>query len=134
MSRSGYSDDYEYMDLYRGTVDRAIKGKRGQIFLRELRDALDSMPEKRLIADELRTSNGEVCALGALGEQRGIDLGGVDPEDTERLADIFNIARCLAAETVYMNDEYYGRLSPENRWQKMRQWVEEGLRKESPEP
>ena len=36
MSRSGYTDECEYLDLYRGKVERAIKGKRGQKFLQEL--------------------------------------------------------------------------------------------------
>ncbi len=38
MSRSGYQDDCEGLNLYRGTVRRAIRGKRGQAFLRELAD------------------------------------------------------------------------------------------------
>lgn len=31
MSRSGYSDDCEYLDLYQANVDRALTGKRGQL-------------------------------------------------------------------------------------------------------
>ena len=38
MSRSGYSDDCETMGLWRGAVERAIYGKRGQTFLREMAD------------------------------------------------------------------------------------------------
>lgn len=44
MSRSGYVDDYEYLELYRASVERAIRGKRGQAFLRELAKVLDSVP------------------------------------------------------------------------------------------
>ena len=38
MSRSGYSDDLDNWDLirWRGQVSSAIRGKRGQGFLREL--------------------------------------------------------------------------------------------------
>ena len=55
MSRSAYSDDLEddVMNLWRGAVMSAIRGKRGQQLLRDLRDALDAMPEKRLIANHL---------------------------------------------------------------------------------
>jgi hypothetical protein len=33
MSRSGYSEDYEHMELYRANVDRTLAGKKGQAFL-----------------------------------------------------------------------------------------------------
>jgi hypothetical protein len=63
MSRSGYSDDCD--DQWRhimwwGAVTSSIRGKRGQAFLREMRDALDAMPEKRLAPDAL-VRGGEVC-------------------------------------------------------------------------
>jgi len=57
LSRSGYSDDYDderMAALYRGAVASSMRGKRGQAFLREMIEALDAMPEKRLIADSLR--------------------------------------------------------------------------------
>ncbi len=68
MSCSGYSDDYDGWDLvcWRGAVNSALKGKRGQAFLIELRDALEAMPAKRLIADSLQ-ADGEFCIIGALG-------------------------------------------------------------------
>lgn len=74
MSRSGYSEDCENINLYRATVDRATNGKRGQAFLRELLSVLDVMPEKRLISDELVDHAGEFCALGVVGCARGMDL------------------------------------------------------------
>lgn len=61
MSRSGYSDDYDgdNWDLirWRGAVTSAIRGKRGQAFLREALAALDAMPEKQLIAGDLVAFN-----------------------------------------------------------------------------
>ena len=71
MSRSGYSDECDGWDLirWRGAVASAIRGQRGQAFLREMLSALDAMPEKRLISEELER-DGEVCAMGAVG-QRG---------------------------------------------------------------
>src|SRR6185295_11408998 len=82
LSRSGYSDDGERWDLirYRGAVASAIRGARGQTFLKEILAALDAMPEKKLIANELE-EDGQVCALGALGKARGLDMAGIDPEN-----------------------------------------------------
>ncbi|WP_256576270.1 hypothetical protein [Pseudomonas sp. KK4] len=75
MSRSGYSDDCENWSLicWRGAVNSAIKGKRGQAFLIELRDALDAMPVKRLTTNTLE-ADGEFCTLGALGDVRADSL------------------------------------------------------------
>lgn len=56
MSRHGYTDscdDNFALIRWRGAAKSAIRGKRGQAFLRELLAALDAMPEKRLIAREL---------------------------------------------------------------------------------
>lgn len=140
MSRSGYVDDYDdvgIMNLYRGTVDRATRGKRGQAFFKALLDALDAMPEKRLIANELETPDGAVCAIGALGKARGVPMNDLNPQDSMRVAERFNIANCLACEVVYMNDEWgdYDEV-PETRWLRMRTWVARQIvqAKESGEP
>lgn len=107
MSRSGYSDDCDGWALirWRGAVTSAIRGERGQRTLRELLVALDAMPEKKLITDELE-AGGEFCALGVLGAARGIEMKDVDTEDREAVASMFNIAPALAAEIMYANDEY----------------------------
>jgi hypothetical protein len=105
MSRSGYTDDCENLGLWRGAVERSIRGKRGQALLRDLAAALDAMPEKRLIANELKDASGEFCTLGVLGAVRGIDMSSIDAEDREAVAQIFNIAPAMAAEIVYENDE-----------------------------
>ena len=137
MSRSGYSDDCENLNLYRGTVERAAYGKRGQAFLRELVAALDAMPIKRLVASELETTDGEVCALGSLGRAKGIAVKELDTYDTHDLGRKFNIAHQLAAETMFQNDEcgldmWDGRKrvteTPEERWTRMRKWAVEQLR------
>lgn len=131
MGRSGYSDDCENVQLWRMAVDNATFGARGQKFLRRLRDALDALPVKRLIKDELVSPNGEVCALGAVDPAAKLD-----PYDREAVAAHFNIAPALAAEIAYMNDEF-GRCwwnedqrveeTPEQRWTKMRDWVEKQI-------
>ena len=82
MSRSGYSYDIDHKDLamWRGQVASAIRGKRGQLFLRDMLAALDAMSEKRLITNEL-IRDGEVCALGSVAVTRGLDVSDVDPYD-----------------------------------------------------
>ena len=79
MGRSGYGecDDDEnigYMNCYRANVDRALSGKRGQAFLREMAGSLDAMPVKQLISGELVRSNDQVCAMGAVAVSRQIDV------------------------------------------------------------
>lgn len=150
MSRSGYSHDNEGVAMWRGMVASATRGKRGQQFFKDLLAALDAMPAKRLITDQLQDNpTGEVCAIGALGKARGVDMTALDPECPEQVAPVFNIAECLAQEVVYMNDEYsqyvytelpgptqYWRphgdhrreITPEERWQHMRDWVSKQIR------
>lgn len=136
MSRSNYSEDWGDNDWgfirWRGAVTSAIKGRRGQAFLRDLITALDAMPRKELIAYEFQQDN-EVCALGALGLARGLDLGSVDPEEPDRVANLFGIATALAQEVVYQNDEgaWYVE-SPEDRWKRMRAWAVSHLQGEAP--
>lgn len=147
MSRSGYEDwdDNNQANLYRGNVQRAIDGQRGQKFLRELLSALDGMEDKRLCPNDFRNSDGHFCTLGVMAQAKGIktdDLGIYDGVDVELLGKRFNIAPCLAAEIMYLNDEYFVRSTnwitgepiaqDENslvqRWQKMREWVLENLK------
>lgn len=133
MSRSGYSDDLDPRDLalYRGAVASALRGKRGQLLLREMRDALEQLPERRLISGELEASDGsdDVCALGAVGRMRGIEMRGLDPENRYQIAAYFDVAEALAAEVVYENDEGGSPLeTPEERWIRVHAWVMENLR------
>ena len=67
--------------------------------------------------------NGDVCALGALGRVRGLDMSGLDPDEPEGVAAAFDIASPLAREIVYLNDECGYRETPEQRWERMRAWV-----------
>lgn len=127
MSRSGYSDclDSGELNLWRGAVDRAIKGRRGQAFLREMLAALDAMPTKRLIENDLVRFDGEVCAMGAVAKARGCDLSNVVDDDPESVARAFGIARALAAEIAFENDDdfSYTAETPEARWSRMRAWA-----------
>ena len=128
MSRSNYSEDIEEWALirWRGAVNSAIKGKRGQALLAEMVQALDAMPVKCLIANKLISEKGEVCALGAVAQHKSLKVDNVDPENSEEVAAIFDIANALACEIAYMNDEHYGD-NPEARWKRMRGWAESCL-------
>lgn len=133
MSRSGYSDDLDPLDLgrWRAQVASAMRGARGQRFFRDLVAALDALPEKKLARSAIeRRDEGTVCALGALGRHRGVAIADLDTYDHEDLGKVFDIAHQLAQETMYENDERYDQ-SDEARWQRMRAWAAAHLRERS---
>ena len=145
MSRSGYSDNCDNWDLirWRGAVTSAIRGKRGQSFLRELVAALDAIPTKRLIAEALECG-GEVCALGSIGRQRGIAMGHIDPwgqdgdgDNSELLASMFKIPMALAKEIMFENDQDFrwstDDETPEQRWSRMRAWAVAKIKQPTPQ-
>lgn len=156
MSRHGYheddgdGDDVLAQGRWRGMVASTIRSKRGQAFLKETLAALDAIPDKRLISEELKTVDGEFCTLGAVGAARGINLDAIDPEDYDAVAAAFGIHPVMAQEIMWENDEQIdeykwiemelcGPIYPweqhkryvrvhamkvaERRWQHMRDWV-----------
>jgi hypothetical protein len=138
LGRSGY-DDYDgdcdqWANIrWRGAVSSAIRGKRGQAFLKEMLAALDVLPEKKLIAGELEL-DGQVCALGAVGKVRGIDMSDINPEDYAHVAKTFGIPRALACEIMYENDCNAYACSNENdnpecRYFRMRRIAESWIKK-----
>ncbi len=135
MSRSGYTDDTDdplALGRWRAQVKSATHGARGQAFLKELATAMDAMPEKRLIAEELVSKDGECCTIGVVCKARGMNVSKVDYEDTYSVGNLVNIAHQLAAEIEYENDEcgpWEGE-TDEQRWTRMRQWVEKQIIKE----
>ena len=115
MSRHGYTEDepWDVADMlrqagWRQAVRNAIKGKRGQAFLRELRDALEAMPVHELAAQSF-TRGGEVCALGSVMLKRGLDASAIemveDDDESEPVyeeaAAMLKIAPCMAAQIMY---------------------------------
>lgn len=125
MSRHGYVEDLDIdiLNLYRGTVTRAMRGRRGQVFLRELARCMDDMPDKILIADELQNEDGDCCAIGVVCKARGINTSKIDYQEPQQVADAVGIARSMAAEIEYMNDDW-PRETPQQRWSRMRKWVD----------
>lgn len=135
MSRSGYSDDCENLNLYRANVARSISGKRGQAFLAELAETLDAMPVKELLADVFVSDDGD-CTLGTVCRQRKIDTSNLDTEygdwqGHEWLGKQLGIAACMVAEIEFENDERGGFLkneTPAGRWKRIREWVSTNLK------
>lgn len=139
MSRSGYTEDNDdnwSMICWRGAVSSALRGKRGQAFLRELAEAMDAMPVKRLV-DGVLEADGEFCTLGVIAKARGVKAEHPDcVKEAQRLLDI---ADAMAREIVYENDEagHYTNLNPltgryepetpEQRWTRMRGWVDKQI-------
>ena len=81
--------------------------------------ALDTLPDKKLIADTLE-ADGEVCAIGAVGRARGLDMSDINPKDNRRIAATFGIPYALACELMFINDEYtYFSETPESRFTRM---------------
>jgi len=158
MTRSGYSDDLDPLELgrWRAQVKSAIRGKRGQALLRELIDALDAMEDKRLYPGSFATADGEYCALGVLGAKRGTKMDDLGDDDCgpDQVGERFGIARQLAAEIMFMNDEWidewryvpvticgpmrrherhermravHNANAAEQRWKHMREWAQKNL-------
>lgn len=81
MSRFTDGDDEEFpgqFDLYQANLRRALKGKRGQKFLRELREALMALPEPKLI-------EGAMCTVGA-ADRRAALVSAAEAEYAESVA------------------------------------------------
>lgn len=134
MSRSGYSEDCDdqwALIRWRGAVSSAIRGKKGQAFLRETLAALDALPEKRLVSDALIEPSGSVCTLGAVGVARRIEMGSLDPENYDAIAAAFGVPRAMAQEIMWLNDEaagYWSKETPEQRFARMRDWLIKNIR------
>ncbi len=138
MSRSGYNEDGDIetwvLIRWRGAVKSAIRGRRGQAFLKELLAALDDLPKPELIAHDL-IKDGGVCAIGSVGLSRGTDMTGLDPEFSDGIAASFGIANALVCEIEFINDEdFYPGLANdpnetiEHRFTRVRSWVEKQIR------
>jgi len=128
MSRINITYDEDYpgqFELWQANCRRSLQGKTGQKELRALRDALLALPDKRLIHGSLVDEDGEVCAVGAYARHKGLDLQKFDPEDnTDDVGIEAGMPTLVAWKVVEMNDDYLSRhLTPEQRYEKMLEWV-----------
>jgi hypothetical protein len=119
MTRSGYTDDFgdDYpgqMELYRANVRRSILSAKGQARLKELRDALEAMPEKRLVANVFLEPD-NACALGIWARaHRGanavldaaVDGFNGDDHETADLLRQFGWPKLVVLDLIYQNDRH----------------------------
>jgi hypothetical protein len=130
-----YDDDLDYFQegLIAGALRSAIRGKRGQQFLRDLVQALDALPSPELAAGALEDEKtGCCCAFGAVRRFRGADAVPLwfhpmeEDMTPDNLAEPFNVSKTLAWAVVQANedgmignDESKRRL----RWKQVRDWA-----------
>lgn len=129
--RISYSDEEEYpgqFDLWQANCRRSIKGTRGQRELRELEAALVALPEKRLIHGELTDDSGGVCAIACYAKHKGVDLSPFDLDDESDQAGIkAGMPRLVAWKVVELNDIELERVTEEQRYLAVLEWVREQL-------
>ena len=155
MARLNYSDDEDFSGqcaLWQANCRRSLRGLAGQRALRDLETALLALPEPRLIRDRL-WQDGEVCAIGAYAQYKGLDIRTWDPEDeSDEVGVAAGMPRLVAWKVVEFNDidlnvvwevadgplnryqaTYHGGtalvrdMTPEERYQRMLAWVQRQL-------
>jgi len=138
--------------LWWRAVLNTLRGRRGQAVLWELKEALLSLPQPRLITGAV-VREGEVCALGALAAHRLTkgpistkgylgratvrtlkeleDELGSSLEDelgTVEFGQAMGLVRALAWAISYENDEgTWKEETPEERYRRVLAWVEEQI-------
>lgn len=129
--RINYSEDEDYpgqFELWQANCVRSLRGKHGQEELRQLRIALLALPDKRLIHGLLEDDEGGVCAVGAYGKHKGLDLStfAVD-SDTDEVGIAGGMPSLVAWKVVEMNDIELDHVTPEQRYSRMLAWIESQL-------
>lgn len=152
--RISYSEEEDFpgqFSLWRANLGRALRGRRGQAALRELRDALLALPDKKLIDGHI-AKDGAVCAVGALMlDKKMKSLGvareealklleadyvpyggwekwdGYDDADTAEEAKAYGIPYMVAWRLVELNDEDLYKADPEERYRRVLAWTEKQL-------
>lgn len=149
MSRVYMSEDMTLgaHELWTANAERAIRGKAGRRFLRELRAAMEALPDKRLIEGSF-SLGGEVCAMGAVAVQREIAAGKTREEALALVEEVWGgegrtdddgasigrealgLTYVLAWELAFLNDgDGYdrARTTPEDRYRKVMKWIDLNL-------
>lgn len=128
------------------TIENAIKGRRGQDLLRDLRAALLAQPTRELIDGFiLEPGTRQTCAIGELAVYRHVMAGSTRDEalsalerwtmdaerydegdlDTLEMGAALGMVNAMAIEVSYTNDDYTE--TPHERWQRMLHWTESRL-------
>lgn len=143
MSRFWNDGEYDSDEEFRrGAWDenrrRAFASERGKKALRELRNALAALPERRLLGGQFAEINyedddsitvGDVCAIGALAKYKGMEFthyhGSEDFDgfETAEIARSLGMTYVMGYTIAYRNDEIYEHETPSERWWLMYGWL-----------
>lgn len=145
MSRVSYSDDWDDIAvLNAGRWEKnsraVLTSKRGQRVLREIEAALLELPEKRLSYETFcewsPTAEINCCVLGAyalhmgkkpseLEHLNGDEFGPFEDanETASQIEGMGGITFTMAWNLIELNDEVYGHCTPEQRYEKVLEWV-----------
>ena len=127
--RINYSDEEDWpgqFELWQGNCERSLRGRQGQQELKELKAALLALPDKSLLYKTLYDEEGGVCAVGAYGRHKGLDLTKFDVDsETDEVGIEAGMPKLVAWKVVEMNDILFDRtFTPEQRYEGMLAWVE----------
>lgn len=140
--------------LWESVIKRAMQGKRGKQVLREIREALLAMLEKKL-ANGVFYDKGVCCTLGAYAAHK-VQHGGivlnrgkqferrintleelqdrtefmVDALDTEEFGKSMGLTMALSCQIAWLNDEALDGYSEEERYEKMLEKINSLLEEE----
>jgi hypothetical protein len=135
MTRLYYDDDCGPSEegLRQGWLRSAIRGQRGQRFLRDLVAALDALPTPELSSGALEDpETGCCCAFGAVLRFRGAENVPLwfHPEEEDMmpdsLAEPFDVSKTLAWAVVQANEEMCSSNTEQDRrrrWAEVRAWA-----------
>ena len=145
--------------LWEANQERSLKSRKGQQALRRLEAALLALPEKKLAIGAIRDEGGIVCALGALAVNENYkgsldlpqpplanapeeewdkwyidhddDYGSKAVEDAMlALAESLDVPKLVAIAIIYQNDDSFGVLTPEQRYEKVLGWTRSWLKQD----
>lgn len=138
-------------EFWWANVQRALKGRKGQKALRELRDAMLALPEPKLISGRLATEDGHMCAVGVLAVHRRVSKGERREEVMRELAQLITVDEdgydydgdgdlktaesgvkvgltfALAWQLGSVNDSYVRDETDEQRYERVMRWIDEQL-------
>lgn len=149
MSRVDWDDEEPWNNaglMYDWNRRRSLVGKRGKAALQELREVLEALPRKRLVASALVTSDQDVCLVGAYAHAKGVGMEPArfdewgdpdrDPEDeyreTIRAGAQAGLSKSLASALCIVNDDRFCELSPEERYIAALKWIDYTLAQTDP--
>jgi hypothetical protein len=154
MSRFADDDYYDEQfpnqaELWWANLERSLAGKNGQQALRALLEALESLPEPKLVSGRLATEDGMVCTVGALALHRRVAAGerrehvlrdlaakiteegdlydGEGADITASVGTKVGLSYSIAWRLAMLNDDDFSDASPERRYDLVVAWVRRAL-------